>query len=159
MNSIKVGSYGWEFASFLQSFYPQDLPQEWRLSFYANEFNSILIPAELWCDSSLDIEEWLDVPDDFSFYLQQADAHCDERLHSVTQLLGSKLKGSVNLCSETICIENRVAIIESQQQSIREWRYWLEQNADDLDAIFLKDGDLSYQQLNDFKSLLELMGL
>ena len=158
MSSIKVGSYGWQSASLLQSFYPPDLPEDWRLSFYANEFSSVLVPADVWCAAELDIEEWQDVPEHFSFYLQQADEACSERLAEIGQALGEKLGDCVSVGTELPLIEKGVAIIDSQQLSLREWRYWLEQNADTLNVIFLKDANISYQNLHDFKSLLELMG-
>lgn len=36
--NIKVGYYNWHDFAKGGSFYPDDMPQEWRLSFYANEF-------------------------------------------------------------------------------------------------------------------------
>lgn len=34
-------------SSFLQThFYPEDLPEDWRLNFYANEFETIMMPLE-----------------------------------------------------------------------------------------------------------------
>lgn len=42
---IHVGACNWQHSSWLGSFYPEDLPEEWRLSYYANEFHTVLVPA------------------------------------------------------------------------------------------------------------------
>ena len=38
--TIKVGVHDWSRFANDQSFYPEDLPEEWRLSYFANEFAS-----------------------------------------------------------------------------------------------------------------------
>lgn len=41
------------------SFYPEDLPEEWRLDFYCNEFRALVVPAQLWTnDDSAEAQEW-----------------------------------------------------------------------------------------------------
>jgi len=50
-------------------------------------------------------------------------------------------------------------MIEFSSKNLREWREWLEQNAAQLDAIFLIDENLSAKQLSEFKSLVEMLNL
>jgi len=68
---ILVGAWGWKHNSWgNDQFYPDDLPADWRLSYYSNEFDMVVIPAEYWASADLE-EDWLDdVDDDFEFYLQ-----------------------------------------------------------------------------------------
>ena len=68
--SVKVGVYGWSGFAPGHSFYPEDMPSEWRLSYYANEFQSACIGlAETGPDSD-SLAEWVeDLPADFELSL------------------------------------------------------------------------------------------
>lgn len=73
-----LGAYGWMHDSWNGTFYPEDLPQDWQLSYYSNEFNAVLVPAGVWSEdfcatseTSFSCEDWLDsVSDDFHFYIE-----------------------------------------------------------------------------------------
>lgn len=69
---LVVGSRGWEHAQWLEAYYPDDLPEDWRLDYYANEFGCVILPAEVWMSADEDvIEQWLeDVEEDFMFFLE-----------------------------------------------------------------------------------------
>lgn len=43
---MELGSWGWDWDAWELSFYPPDLPEDWRLGFYANEFSLGVIPGE-----------------------------------------------------------------------------------------------------------------
>lgn len=61
--------------NFLDDFYPDDLPTEWRFDFYANTFNSVLLPL----DTTEDIESILEeLGDDFYLVFEVSD-------HTLTQ--------------------------------------------------------------------------
>ncbi len=77
-----MGAWGWKYESWgNDQFYPDDLPADWRLSYYSNEFDMAVIPAEYWASSDLEEEDWLDdVDDDFEFYLQWPVNDTDETL-------------------------------------------------------------------------------
>jgi len=45
---ILLGAAGWQHASWQGDFYPDGLPEEWRLGFYGNEFRLVLLPAAEW---------------------------------------------------------------------------------------------------------------
>lgn len=40
---IFIGSAGWQHAAWQGEYYPDDLPQDWRLGYYANEFPMVLL--------------------------------------------------------------------------------------------------------------------
>lgn len=68
---VVVGARGWLHEQWIDSYYPEDIPNEWRFGFYANEFNTILIPWLEWQDSLETLEESLDdTDDDFHLYLE-----------------------------------------------------------------------------------------
>jgi len=68
---IDIAAYGWQGEAW-QGFYPADLPDDWRLDFYSNEFRSVVVPADMWPSINPDmVEEWLDaVHDEFRFYFE-----------------------------------------------------------------------------------------
>lgn len=73
---ITLGAYGWSHKHWLKSFYPEDLPvagdNDWRLSYYSNEFNAVLVPAAYWKgEQGIDCDEWRDsVHSDFKFFVE-----------------------------------------------------------------------------------------
>lgn len=46
--SCFLGAEGWEHALWLSRFYPDDLPPEWRLTFYSNFFNCTSLSYSVW---------------------------------------------------------------------------------------------------------------
>lgn len=75
--SPTVGALGWLHESWLGQFYPEDMPLEWRLAFYANEFETVLVPQAQWLDlQASEMEDWIaEVGESFSFFLQCQLAH------------------------------------------------------------------------------------
>ncbi|MHB1585664.1 MAG: DUF72 domain-containing protein [Acidiferrobacteraceae bacterium] len=69
---LMIGMCGWEHPDWTPGFYPEELPPEWRLTFYANHFTTVLVPAERWLSGARqDLEQWLDdTGDDFRFVLE-----------------------------------------------------------------------------------------
>jgi hypothetical protein len=43
MMNVLLGAATWQVPRWEQEYYPQDLPEEWQLSYYANEFSTTLI--------------------------------------------------------------------------------------------------------------------
>ncbi|MDZ7750816.1 MAG: hypothetical protein U5S82_03975 [Gammaproteobacteria bacterium] len=74
--TIVVGSIGWDHDHWAGSFYPPDLPREWRLGYYANEFRAVLVPGHRFAATDVgQVESWLqDVPPGFAFWVEVAPA-------------------------------------------------------------------------------------
>lgn len=50
---ILTGTAGWKHREWgNEVFYPEELPEDWYLSFYSNEFSVVLVPNEQWLDDS-----------------------------------------------------------------------------------------------------------
>ncbi|RDH83252.1 MAG: hypothetical protein DIZ78_14735 [endosymbiont of Escarpia spicata] len=81
---------GWDHSAWQGGFYPDDLPEDWRLTYYANE-----VPMALWCKADeAQVESWIDdVEEGFRFYLALAGGGCDPV--AVANLLGDNLGGVV----------------------------------------------------------------
>ena len=46
MMNVLLGAETWQVPSWDQEYYPEDLPEEWQLSYYANEFSTTLIDCQ-----------------------------------------------------------------------------------------------------------------
>ena len=65
MSRVLIGSLGWSFPDWDVSFYPEDIPDDWKLTFYANEFSAVVLPEAVWSgDEFSDIAEMVDELDE-----------------------------------------------------------------------------------------------
>ncbi|MCW8945604.1 MAG: hypothetical protein OQL27_12595 [Sedimenticola sp.] len=102
MADIKIGAAGWEHSGWLSAFYPDDLPADWRLSYYANEFQIVQIPPALWLSADVDVfTQWRDdVADSFRFILDISNCMAEqgalESLQQCLKTLGEKVAGLVS---------------------------------------------------------------
>ena len=118
----EVVPYGWLHESWVGegSFYPEEMPEEWRLDFFANTFRAVCVPMAQWLSWAADLEEMLDEllesiildedeaafeqEDDvhlpFQFYFAVEQALTDTQvalLQAIEQGLGSYFAGLVDL--------------------------------------------------------------
>ena len=86
----------WEPPGWSGDFFPSDLPADWRLAYFANEFRAVLLPVARWWRSA-DLADWAaQTPDDFRFYLELppgGEGAMDPR--GVQQQLAGRLAGVV----------------------------------------------------------------
>lgn len=68
---LRFGTIGWQRPGWETQYYPDDLPPDWRLGYYANELGAVLLEPQAWCDAGkTQLGEWADeVHADFRFYL------------------------------------------------------------------------------------------
>lgn len=71
---IDIGAIGWNRGG---AYYPEDLPADWRLAYYANEHDSVWVPGEAWlADEWPDTAAWReDVGEAFRFVAVLDDRH------------------------------------------------------------------------------------
>jgi hypothetical protein len=53
-----------------KAFYPEDLPEDWRLAYYGNYWKDLLIPAEEWGYFVLDSSWIAELPDSLRLYFE-----------------------------------------------------------------------------------------
>lgn len=102
-----VGAYGWDYDAWSGDFYPDDLPVEWRLSYYANEFNGVLVPEPVWrVAGAKQITRWCgDVADGFLFYLESPLASLsDHPLYFYRDLFGTHWGGIAD--ADSVVMQN-----------------------------------------------------
>lgn len=184
---LRIGARGWQHAGWHEGFYPHDLPEDWQLSYYANEFSTVLVPADFWqgevaAGSLLD-----EVPDSFLFFLQCStrSASLDDLL-AVGEQLGEQFGGvlmdappstpgagkiysyqAADDAEQGIWMPGNgaasgVGVVSLQHDDIKTWRHWLEQfqqaSQGNLTALLVSDEEPSLAKLQQLKTLAELMG-
>ena len=67
-----LGAIGWDHAAWIGAFYPEDLPQEWRLSYYNTCFECVFLSYALWSETPLEtLAAWREETlDHFCFLLE-----------------------------------------------------------------------------------------
>jgi len=60
---ILIGACGWIHSKWCTDFYPQDLPADWQLSYYANEFPVVLVTPQEWNFATADAGHWCEETD------------------------------------------------------------------------------------------------
>jgi len=77
---VYSGTVGWRHASWKGDFYPDDLPEDWQLSFYNTQFRCVYLPAESWRNASDEtVANWLqDTREGFRFVLATPDGDSEE---------------------------------------------------------------------------------
>lgn len=111
---IHVGARGWQFDDWDNDFYPDDLPADWRFSFYGNEFQTVLIPYDYLDRYPLDQwREWVgDTRKDFAFYVEVAQQAHWPQIEPYLSLLGEQLKGVVVVIEKQPDLDTLASLIQ-----------------------------------------------
>ncbi len=69
---IEIAALGWDHPDWQGSFYPPDLPEDWRLAYFATACDAVLVPLPLWQGTAPEVlAGWAaEVPPRFRFYLE-----------------------------------------------------------------------------------------
>ena len=96
MPRVAIGVVGWDFPAWSKTYYPEDIPEDWKLAFYANDFAAVVLPESVWGGDAVEaLEETVqDLDEGFRFYcLAQSRWPSGEELSSVKRVLKSHLQG------------------------------------------------------------------
>lgn len=68
----RLGAIGWQHQAWCGSFYPDDMPAEWRLSYYNTQFDCVLLPYHDWSTRTpTELQAWRgDTLERFRFLLE-----------------------------------------------------------------------------------------
>lgn len=107
---VVIGACGWKHSAWLNDFYDEDLPEDWQLGFYSNEFPVVYVPAVVWLVvEDMDLSQWTeDVSDSFRFILElPADTLNDAAAYNAAltkaKNLGEFCLGLVLVVNQTLC--------------------------------------------------------
>lgn len=69
---VRVGALNWLNPAWFGGFYPEDMPEDWLLSYYNTQFQAVFLPASVWQSVSESTwAQWLyDTQDNFCFVLE-----------------------------------------------------------------------------------------
>lgn len=78
--SVYHGAHGWQHPAWAEAFYPDDMPEEWRLAFYNTQFRCVFLDRALWQAATPEV--WAaraeETQEGFRFVLEASgDASCD----------------------------------------------------------------------------------
>lgn len=110
MNELLIGVRDWNEPRWADTYYPEDMPEDWRFCFYSNNLRSVLIPATIIENVRADeVGDWAEDSDPgFSFILEIPPAW-----------LSSLDSGSVQEALSNL--KERISAIESQVAGLL-WR-------------------------------------
>lgn len=95
--TVYIGTCGWQYPQWNDSYYPESLPQDWQLAYYGNEYPIVLIPASDWSLGRDVIENWLAETDDRPRFICEwtfeCDTHGQESALDLIGVLGERVDG------------------------------------------------------------------
>ena len=117
---VLMGACGWKHSAWLNEFYSDDLPEDWQLGFYSNEFPVVYVPTVDWINEK-DLSEWVDdISDSFRSVLEistsvlKNEAHflkCVENIKSLGEsCLGIVFKVNSEMTPQIDLLQQRVNI-------------------------------------------------
>ncbi len=71
------GALDWDHPAWRGMFYPQDLPDDWMLSYYNTHFQTVYLPFNVWqAATASNWSQWLhETQENFVFLLESGDSH------------------------------------------------------------------------------------
>lgn len=150
-----LGAQGWEHPAWVGDFYPEDLPAEWRLSFYNTEFECVYLPAAFWQQQSAAvILSWHhDTLPHFRFLLERP------RLASKGEIANAEARMRDGLGEKAVLVDGAAPEIVTIPPQIN-----LKQFAQTLQAepatspVYLISREADLEQLQKVRTLLQVLG-
>jgi hypothetical protein len=134
---LLIGATGWSHAGWLTDFYPEDLPGDWQLGYYANEFPVVLVTDREWALPNADAGQWCeDTERSFQFVIEIKAATKETIQQQLDRLagFGSRCVGII-LCTPA---NSDVATIKAQLEVIGDsWPVCLDFGNDEPDKTLL----------------------
>jgi len=95
-----LGAIGWDHPQWVGPFYPEDLPEEWRLAYYNTQFDCVFLPYPLWAHAPLPtVASWAEETlERFRFLLEHPPRAPDQGDYERIAALGER---AVLLTAET----------------------------------------------------------
>lgn len=145
-----VGSVGWEHPQWEGGFYPDELPPEWRLTFYNTAFSCVYLAYEEWSGCDLQtLHAWVeDTLEQFRFVLEPNPAGLSGGDKARLEVLAPRIDP---LDGQVVWLEIR--------PDLRRLAGELKKLAGHTGPVYLISRDSDLDAMNQVKTLLEIMGV
>ena len=116
---VFIGACGWLHPNWHEQFYPEDLPEDWQLAYYGNEFPVVQVREQEWQQAG-DVSDWLEDTEDSPLFvcelpLQNSNGDlliaAEPYLQKINQL-GKRCIGIVCHLADTVSAENLSALLD-----------------------------------------------
>lgn len=128
--AILIGARGWDNDEWVGGFYPDDLPDDWRLGYYSNRLRAVLVPAGIW-QGQPEFDTWLeDIDPGFRLVLEwQLDVDTEDA-QAVCSKIAERIQAARVLADNvdawllTLSGDGDVdgAVVEAVVKRMAEWR-------------------------------------
>lgn len=163
MENLQIGTFGWNREEWLGAFYPEGLPEDWRLDYFSNAFRVVLVPFSEWLAwEKEELETFIDaVEGDFYFYFAVTKSLNPQQLtqlQSIATAFGDGAAGVV-VWSEEAFTQTELAtlpvtlISERYKLSGWAWHYnglWISGNPLGYVSELVEDGAVQAALLKSF---------
>lgn len=153
---FSAGALGWDHPAWVGTFYPDDLPAEWRLSYYAHFFGCVLVPAATWREAGAGgAGAWVaDTPSGFRFLLEEA-----EGAREFAAALGERCAGILGAGGAVEAVPETEVIWIDAFPDLRSLAGAVRQAGAGMAAVLLIERRGDFGRLAEAATLLAVMGL
>jgi len=168
---VGVACVDWDNPQLLSSqFYPDDMPSDWYLTYYANYIMACVLSPEKWLKASAnDLADWCDqTQDNFWFYLLCDSVEQLEQAQQCALSFPTKLAGFVLASSQSVEIKANLPVLYMGDE-VFNYDYpqlrsakplltsWLTSEGATAHALVLMSASCAHQA-KEVQTLLELLG-
>jgi hypothetical protein len=141
-----LGAAGWDRPEWSDTFYPSDMPEEWRLTYFNTQFACVFLDESVWRQAgSAAYAAWAaDTHEQFVFLLEGA------RPEEVPEVLAGRARGVARDDPDLLWFDRQASLKTLADQLARA-------QCDTPLFLLSRDGDIG--RIEQVRTLLELMGL
>jgi hypothetical protein len=159
--AVLIGACGWQYPQWTETYYPEGLPEEWRIAYYGNEYPVVLVPAAYWAQGPEAVETWLQESDTRPKFICEwsieFDHQAQQDVQAMIAVLGDRVEG-ILIALEAMPDAAQLATIATLSTAHAVCLDWPNASASDLQTELARTqlaqrvslcwhGDLAYKSL------------
>lgn len=147
---VYVGAVDWRHEAWRGDFYPEDLPEDWQLSFYNTQFRCVYLPFGLWRNAAdEEVAHWLyDTQAGFHFVLEASAALSADDLRKAARF------------GERGLLEDRVDIVRFEgEPDLRNLAQRMQKAAQTGVPLYVISVEAALPQLGKIAELMSVLGV